>query len=182
MPDVAGAFAPPPEGAKTFSGKRAGGLMLFLGVLLLAHLAGLLWHFGPEAKDLVSRLAQGKWGETIRLEDPLYRWLLEVKRLLPADASYILLDHYEAGKEIEVRYHLFPRTHHLLLPETPPSRLFHLVKVYRAQYLMVREPHHATGSGLLAARAAGVAVPLEAPGPGMVFLLHPEQITHGFYD
>lgn len=151
-------------------------------VLWLIHLGWLAWHFAPEVKDLMQRLGEGSGGEAVRREDPLYRWLLRVKEVMPPEASYFMLDHYEAGKEIEVRYHLFPRRHHLALPDCPPSRLFHLLKYHEAAFLLVREPRQAEGPGLLAAREAKAAVPLSLPGPGLLFALRPEEITNGFYD
>ena len=79
----------------------------------------LFWHFGPEARDLVRRTAHQDVGATIRRENPLYPWAKALSAVIPPDASYVFLDHYEAGKEIEVRYFLAPRRHVLMAPEAP---------------------------------------------------------------
>ncbi|HEY9074063.1 MAG TPA: hypothetical protein VIN67_08010, partial [Desulfobaccales bacterium] len=77
----------------------------------------LFWHFAPEVQDLARRIPQDDVGAAIRREDPLYRWAKSLATVLPPDATYVFLDNYEAGKEIEIRYFLSPRRHILLPPE-----------------------------------------------------------------
>ena len=76
----------------------------------------LIWHFGPEARDLAQRAARGSLGSAIRQEEPLYRWATALQAIIPESATYVFLDDYAAGKEIEVRYYLAPRRHILLSP------------------------------------------------------------------
>ena len=71
----------------------------------------LFWHFAPEVQDLARRIAQDDVGAAIRREDPMYRWAKSLATVLPPDATYVFLDNYEAGKEIEIRYFLSPRRH-----------------------------------------------------------------------
>ena len=69
------------------------------------------WHFYPETQDLAVRLLHGKTGQAVRQEDPFYRWLMELSKVMPPQAAYVFLDRYEKGREIEARYHLYPRRH-----------------------------------------------------------------------
>ncbi|MGQ9689237.1 MAG: hypothetical protein ACUVXF_10685 [Desulfobaccales bacterium] len=170
------AFAPPRTAAWR-SWVVTAVVMLWLGQILW-----LVWHLRGEGGDLAQRLGRGSWGEAVRLEQPLYRWILQVQRLLPPEATYFFLDNYEAGKEIEVRYHLFPRQHILVSPDTQPSRLFHLLRQHQPAYVLVRDPQLASGFGLKAAMEAGAVVPLNSPSPGLVFAVQPTLITRGFYD
>jgi hypothetical protein len=154
-------------------------LVLVLWVLQLAWLA---WHLRQESADLGRRLWGQTWGEAIRRDDPFYRWLLEIQRLIPPDAVYLFLDNYEAGKEIEARYHLFPRKHLLRLPGAPPSLLFYTLRQHQVSHLLKRDGKPPPGPGLHAALDLGAVEPLDLPGPGAVYRLHPERLTGGFYD
>lgn len=154
-------------------------LCLLLWVLQLAWLGWLLWE---EWVEVPRRLWSHSTGEAVRQEDPFYRWLIQVDQVIPSQAAYLFLDRYEAGKEIEARYHLFPRPHHLLQPQASPSRLFHTLRQEHISYLLVRDPKQGTGPGLKAATAANAAEPLPLAGPGLVFRVNPDRITGGFYD
>ena len=63
----------------------------------------LCWHFGPEAADLAQRAARGSLGNTIRQEEPLYRWATALQGIIPESAAYVFLDDYAAGKKITWR-------------------------------------------------------------------------------
>ena len=129
----------------------------------------LAWHFGPEARDLVRRIAQGDVGAAIRLEDPLYRWARELAALIPPDASYVFLDNYEAGKEIEVRYYLAPRRHLLLPPDAVAPYLFYVLHQEQASFLLIREGDKPLGPGARAAiqSQAAAAGGDSRPGQGL---------------
>jgi hypothetical protein len=154
----------------------------FIFVLWVLQLAWVAWQLREETGDLGRRLWRQSWGEAVRREDLFYRWLIEVQRLMPPEAVYLFLDNYEAGKEIEARYHLFPRTHLLRLPEAPPSLLFHTLRQHQVSHLLVRDAKRPPGPGLQAAVNLGAANRLDLPGLGLVFLVDPTLITGGFYD
>ncbi len=154
-------------------------LVLVLWVLQLVWLA---WQLRQEPADLGRRLWGHSWGEAVRRDDAFYLWLLEVQRRLPPDAVYVFLDNYEAGKEIEARYHLFPREHLLVLPGAPPSLFFYTLRQHQASHLLVRDGRRPPGPGLHAALNLGAAEPLHLPGPGQVYRVHPQRLTGGFYD
>ena len=107
----------------------------------------LIWHFGPEAADLAQRAARGSLGNAIRQEEPLYRWATALQAVIPESATYVFLDDYAAGKEIEVRYHLAPRRHILLSPEVPASFLFYALHQEHAAFLLIRESQKPLGPG-----------------------------------
>ncbi len=157
-------------------------LLRLLLVIWVLQIAWLGWQLRGELEDLARRMWNHSGGEAVRLEDPFYRWLAELKPAIPSHVTYLFLDNYEAGKEIEARYHLFPRRHFLLLPQTPPSLLFHTLRQHQPSYLLLRDPKRPPGSGLVAARQAGAAERLPLPGPGLVFRVDPTLITGGFYD
>ncbi len=157
---------------------------LVRGTLLLWGLNVLWigWHFGPEAGDLARRLARGEWGATIRQEDPFYRWLASLAPLIPEGATYIFLDNYEAGKEIEARYFLAPRRHLLLPPEVDPSFLFYALHQNQASFLIIRDRTLPLGPGAAAALRSTAVHELPLPGPGRVFRVDPAPLGWGFYD
>ena len=106
----------------------------------------LIWHFGPEAADLAQRAARGSLGSAIRQEEPLYRWATALQAVIPESATYVFLDDYAAGKEIEVRYYLAPRRHILLSPDVPASFLFYALHQEQAAFLLIREIPEAFGA------------------------------------
>src|SRR4030042_1727416 len=116
----------------------------------------LIWHFGPEATDLARRAARGDVGAAIRQEEPLYRWAAALQAIIPQSATYVFLDDYAAGKEIEVRYHLAPRRHLLLSPQGPASFLFYTLHQEPAAFLLIRESPTPLGPGVQAALASPV--------------------------
>ena len=126
----------------------------------------LIWHFGPEASDLARRAARGDVGAAIHQEDPLYRWTAALKAIIPESATYVFLDDYAAGKEIEVRYHLAPRRHILLSPEVPASFLFYALHQEHAAFLLIRESQTPLGPGARAALALPRLSPGKSPGAG----------------
>jgi hypothetical protein len=142
----------------------------------------LVWHFLPEARDLARRLAQWQVGEAVRREDPLYRWTQALAALIPPGAAYVFLDNYEAGKEIEVRYHLTPRRHHLLSPETPAPFLFHALHREQASFLIIRQGEKPLGPGVQAAVRSQALQEIAVPGPGKVFRVDHARLHWGFYD
>jgi hypothetical protein len=151
-------------------------------ILLGLQVALLGWHLHGEVLDLSRRLIQGTWGEAVRAENPFYRWLMNLKKVIPEQATYVFLDHYELGKEIEARYHLFPRRHLLLVPESPPSLLFYTLRQYGVTHILVREGQKPPGPGLLALLESGAAEPLPVPGPGLAFRVDLRRIKGAFYD
>jgi hypothetical protein len=142
----------------------------------------LLWHFGPEAGDLARRAARGNMGAAVRQEDPLYRWTTRLQTVIPPDATYIFLDDYAAGKEIEVRYHLAPRRHVLLSPEVSASFLFYALRQEQATFLLSRAPRTPPGPGVQAAMRSPAFQRLDLPGPGLVFRVDAGRLGWGFYD
>ncbi|MEJ2093513.1 MAG: hypothetical protein P8X65_15135 [Syntrophobacterales bacterium] len=154
-------------------------LCLLLWVLQLAWLG---WLLREELVEVPRRLWSHSTGEAVRQEDPFYRWLVQVDQVIPPHAAYLFLDRYEAGKEIEARYLLFPRPHHLLRPQASPNLLFYTLRQEHISYLLVRDPKLAVGPGLKAATAVNAAEPLPLAGPGLVFRVNPDRITGDFYD
>jgi hypothetical protein len=142
----------------------------------------LIWHFGPEAADLAQRAARGNVGSAIRQEEPLYRWATALRAIIPESATYVFLDDYAAGKEIEVRYYLAPRRHILLAPEVPASFLFYALHQEHAAFLLIRESQKPLGPGALAARLSPAFQPVKIPGPGLVVRVDYSRLRWGFYD
>ena len=117
----------------------------------------------------------GTWARAIRPEDPLYPWAKALSAVIPPDATYVFLDNYEAGKEIEVRYFLAPRRHILLAPEAPAPFLFYTLHQEQASFLLIRDRDQAPGAGGPGGppvRSAGAAGP-PGPGSGLPGGLHP---------
>jgi hypothetical protein len=154
-------------------------ILLFVWGLQIIWLA---WHFAPEAGDMVKRLVQGNWGEAVRQEDPFYRWLEDLASVIPPRAAYIFLDQYEAGKEIEASYHLYPRRHTLLSPQAPPSFLYFDMRRYQASYLLVRQRQQAIAPETRAAMHSPAFRPVKLPGSGLVFKVDHTLIHGDFYD
>ena len=142
----------------------------------------LIWHFGPEAADLARRLARRQVGGAIRQEAPLYRWAADLQAVIPEQATYVFLDDYAAGQEIQVRYFLAPRRHILLLPDIPASFLFYVLHREHAAYLLIRKSPRPLGPGAQAASACPAFQPVDLPGPGLVFRVNPDLLRWGFYD
>lgn len=163
-----------------FSG-RTWLVRLFL-VAWVAQVAWLGWHIAPEAADVARRLADGRVGEAVRQEDPFHRWLMELARVMPPDSSYVFLDRYEAGKEIEARYYLYPRQHVLKLPNLPPSFLFYALKNCRAGFLVVHTAKEPLSPEVSLAVGAPAFQPLSWPGPGQVFRVDVGRLAGDFYD
>lgn len=142
----------------------------------------LFWHFAPEVQDLARRLGRQEFGSAIRQEDPLYRWSMALAALIPPGAAYIFLDNYEAGKEIEVRYHLAPRRHFLMAPEAPAPFLFSALHRQQASFLLIRDRNQPLGPGTRAALRSGALEPLDLPGPGRAYRVDYPRLRWGFYD
>jgi hypothetical protein len=158
---------------------RLTGLVLVLWGLQVIWLA---WYFAPDIKELALRIARGQTGPAIRQEDPFYRWLMELAAAIPPGATYIFLDNYEAGKEIQARYHLTLRRHILHGPQLPPSFLFYAVRREGASALIIRESGQALGPGAQAAAQSPAFQRLELPGPGLVFRVDPTRLKGVFFD
>jgi len=142
----------------------------------------LFWHFAPEAGDLARKLARGHLGDAIRQEEPLYRWAAALKTIIPRQATYVFVDDYAAGKEIEVRYFMAPRRHILLAPDTPASFLFYTLHQEDAAFLLIRRDHKPLGPGAQAALHAPPFQRLNLPGPGLAFRVDSRRLPWGFYD
>ena len=140
----------------------------------------LIWHFGPEAADLAQRAARGSLGSAIRQEDPLYRWATALQAIIPESATYVFLDDYAAGKEIEVRYYLAPRRHILWSPEVPASFLFYALHQEHAAFLLIRESQKPLGPGAQAALHSPAFQPVNLPGPGLTFRVDFRPLAVGF--
>jgi len=153
-------------------------LLVFWGLQII----WLFWHFAPEVQDLTRRIAQGDTGGAIRREDPLYRWAKSLATVLPPDATYVFLDNYEAGKEIEIRYFLSPRRHILLPPEATAPFLFYTLHQEQATGLIIRGRDKPLGPGVQAATRSPAVQALELPGPGLAFRVDPGRLRWGFYD
>lgn len=155
-----------------------GGILLLWGLQVV----WLAWYFAPEIRDLAGRVARRDVGQAIRQEDPFYRWLTALAAIIPKDATYLFLDDYEAGKEIEARYHLVPRRHILLSPEVPPSFLFYVARQEKASFLIIREREKPLGPGAQAATHSPAFQPVPLPGPGLVFRVDYSRLLGSFYD
>ena len=142
----------------------------------------LIWHFGPEARDLAQRAARGEFGG----RHPAGRAALplghRLEAIIPESATYVFLDDYAAGKEIEVRYYLAPRRHILLSPEVPASFLFYALHQEHAAFLLIRESQKPLGPGAQAALHSPAFQPVNLPGPGLVFRVDASRLRWGFYD
>ncbi len=157
-------------------------LLRLILVLFVLQLGWLAWQLRGDLRDMAWRAWHHSWGTAVREEDPFYRWVTELNRDIPQEATYVFLDNYEAGKEVEARYHLFPRRHLLLLPESPPSLLFYTLKQNQVTYIFVRDAKLPPGPGLEAVLNLGAAKRLNLPGPGLVYEIDPQRIQGGFYD
>lgn len=153
----------------------------FLSCLWGLQTLWLAWHFAPEAGDAGKRLLQGSWGQAVRQEDPFYRWVTQLKEVIPPRASYVFLDRYEAGKEIEARYYLYPRRHILLSPKAPPSFLYYTLKGNRASYLVMMNKGQPL-IGLQTALASPAFQKVDLQGLGLVFKVDPARLSGDFYD
>ena len=141
----------------------------------------LACYYAPDLREMAWRVVQQRTGAAIRQEDPFYRWVLTLAAVIPPRDTYIFLDNYEAGKEIEARYHLTPRRHVLLPPAAPPSFLFHALRQEKASYLVIREGGKPWSSSDAAAESAAFLL-LPVPGPGLVFKVDYERLPGLFYD
>jgi len=157
-------------------------LLRLVLVLFVLQLGWLVWQLRQDIGDMARRGWSHTWGTAVREEDPFYRWVTELNRDVPPGVTYLFLDNYEAGKEVEARYHLYPRQHLLLLPEAAPSLLFYTLRQNNVTYIFVRDAKVPPGPGLQAALNLGAAARLNPPGPGLVYRVDPKRIHGGFYD
>jgi hypothetical protein len=157
-------------------------LLRLVLVLFVLQLGWLVWQLRGDIGDMARRGWFHTWGPAVRQEDPFYRWVAELDRDIPPGVTYLFLDNYEAGKEVEARYHLFPREHLLLLPESSPSLLFYTLRQNHVTYIFVRDAKLPPGPGLQAVLDLGAAQLLNLPGPGLVYRVDPKLIKGGFYD
>jgi hypothetical protein len=152
-------------------------LLVFWALQLL----WLGWHFAPEVQEIGWRLASHRTGAAIRREDSFYRWLQVLAAIIPPRATYVFLDNYEAGKEIEARYHLTPRRHVLLPLEVPPDFLFYALRQEKASYLIVRDESQAWDSKEAVAQSSAFQA-VKVPGPGLLFRVDYTRLLGRFYD
>ncbi len=156
-------------------------LRIFL-LLWSFNLLYLVWHFAPEAWEAARRLVRGTWGENVRQEDPFYRWTENLKEIIPSRSTYVFLDRYEEGKEMQAAYFLYPRRHVLLLPQAPASFLYFDISRYGASFILIRDPDQSAAASAKAAMGSAAFHPVKNPGPGLVFEVN-RQLLHGdFYD
>lgn len=153
---------------------------LFTGLWVL-QIIWLAWYFAPEFQDLAWRVTQQRTGVAVRREDSFYRWLEGLARIMPPRATYVFLDNYQAGKEIEARYHLIPRRHLLLSPEAPPSFLFYALRREKASWLILREGDKPWESADAVKNSPAFHL-LPDPGPGLVFKVDYHLLLGRFYD
>ena len=131
---------------------------------------------------MAQRAARGSLGGAIRQEDPLYRWATALATIIPESATYVFLDDYAAGKEIEVRYYLAPRRHILMSPAVPAGFLFYALHQEHAAFLLIRESQKPLGPGAQAALHSPAFQPVNLPGPGLTFRVDYSRLRWGFYD
>jgi hypothetical protein len=151
-------------------------------VLWLGQLAWLAWHFAPEVVDLTQRLASGRIGEVVRQEDSFYTWLGEIKARVPDNSTYIFVDCYEAGKDNQARYFLYPRKMVSLNPLATPTVLFEEIDKEGSSFLVLRECNLYPQWQFLFQPENQVFQALPVSGPGLVFKVDPQRVTGGFYD
>ncbi|MBW1917747.1 MAG: hypothetical protein JRI57_06960 [Deltaproteobacteria bacterium] len=163
-------------------GSRGGWAVITILALWLAQIGWLGWRFAPEGRDLVQRLLAGQVGAAVRQQEPFFQGLTEIQEIIPASATYVFLDKYEAGKENEVRYLLYPRRHVLLPPHITPTPLFNRLIREQAAYLIVRgdmppaaqyylnNPSHPGFQSLLETSA------------GAVYRVRSQLLVRGYYD
>ena len=144
-------------------------LLRLILILFVCQLGWLGWQLRGDVADLAHRSWTQTWGNAVREEDPFYRWVAELNQAIPPGITYVFLDNYEAGKEVEARYHLFPRRHLLLLPDSPPSLLFYILKQNQVSYIFVRDAGQSHGPGPQGGPAAenGQAAGPPRPRPGL---------------
>ena len=65
--------------------------------------------------------------------------LKKSKALMPPASTFIFVDCYEAGKDIEAGYILYPRKIVTMNPMATPTALFEEIKKEGAEYLILRE-------------------------------------------
>ena len=165
---------------KFSSNRRYWLINLFLGLWAL-QVIWLAWYFAPEVQDLAGRLAHRQTGAAVRQEDSFYRWLQALAGIIPARATYVFLDNYQAGKEIEARYHLTPRRHVLVPPAIPPDFLFYTLRQEKASFLILREGDQSWDSKEAVAQSPAFhKVPV--PGPGLLFRVDYSRLLGRFYD
>lgn len=142
----------------------------------------VLWELRPEIMDTGRRLLMGPRGAAVRLEDPFYRWVAELARVIPPESTYLFLDRYERGKEIEARYHLFPRRHVLAAPNLPPSYLFYLLRHFGAKFLVAHTAPEPLSPEVARAVRTPAFAPLPPAGRGQVFRVEVHRLQGDFYD
>ncbi|MFP3866728.1 MAG: hypothetical protein ACLFUU_01010 [Desulfobacteraceae bacterium] len=151
-------------------------------VLWLAQMGWLGWRFAPEGRELVQRLLSGQVGEAVRQEEPFPQGLAQIKEIVPPSATYVFLDHYEAGKENVARYLLYPRRHVLLPPHITPMPLFNRLIREDATYLIVRnDPPPAAQYYLNNPRHPGFQHLLDSSA-GTLYRVQPHLLVGGYYD
>lgn len=142
----------------------------------------LLWHFAPETKDLIQRLATGTGGEAVRAEDPVAREAKLLACLIPPTATYLYLDHYESGRYLPLRYLLHPRRQVRLDPSLTPSRLYAELQRHQAEFVVLAADTTYPWLDFLFGATPGPFERLWEAAPAVVFRVRLEQVRHPFYD
>jgi hypothetical protein len=154
------------------------GLLFIWGLQII----WLAWYFTPEVQDLAWRVSHWQVGAAIRREDPFFQWCTSLASLIPRHATYVFLDNYEAGKEIQARYVLSPRRHILLSPDVPASFLFYSLRREKASFLLIRNQEQGPAPALSAIHRCPAFQPVHLPGPGLVFRVDYRRLQGDFYD
>jgi hypothetical protein len=150
--------------------------------LWLIQIVWLGWRFAPEGADLARRLIQGQIGAAVRQEQPFFQGLAELEKIIPASTTYVFLDRYEDGKEIQVRYILYPRRQVLLPPHINPSTLFDCLVREQAAYLILRKDMQPLALKFLEPDSHPVFRGVSISGLGTVYRVQHHRLVGGFYD
>ncbi len=167
-----------PEGAGPARGRA---LKIVLGLWLL-QAAWLGWRFAPEAADVGRRLLSGESGPAVHRQDPFYQFLGRLAAVIPADATYVFVDRYEAGQDIMARYVLYPRTFVRFGPEAPPSFLFATLARRQAAYLVIRDGRLPPGWRFLADGESPAFTPVDLNDTGLVWRVDASRLGGRYYD
>jgi hypothetical protein len=150
-----------------------------LWVLQLIWLAG---HFAPEAGELLLRLRTAGAGPAQEAPAPLETWLASLLEVIPATATYILVDCYETGDYAKMGYALYPRRQIRLDPKVSPTRLYEEIKEHGATFVVVGGCQLPPPWDLLWQPPHDLFRPLLTTGLGQVYQIDPGRLIAGFYD
>lgn len=162
--------------------RRRTWLPFIILALWLAQVGWLGWRFAPEAAELTERLFRGQIGDAMRHADPFYQGLAALADSMPPEATYVFLDRYEAGKEIEARYFLYPRRHVLLRPQASPAVLFNRLVQEKAGYLIIRRGNRAAALSYLEKPSHPAFQRLKTSPAGVLYKVQYQRLVKDFHD